>query len=44
MKYICLGLSQHPGVKNGPFEMRPAADLDEMIEESEQRRRKDIPR
>jgi hypothetical protein len=37
-------MSQHPGVKNGPFEIRPAADLDEMIKESEQRRRKDIAR
>jgi hypothetical protein len=32
-------ISQHPGVKNGPFEIRPAADLNEMIRESEQRRR-----
>jgi hypothetical protein len=31
-------MSQHPGVKAGPFEIRPAADLTEMIEESEQRR------
>ena len=37
-------MSQHPGVKNGPFEIRPAADLNEMIKESEQRRRKDIAR
>lgn len=28
----------HPGVKAGPFEIRPAADLSEMIAESEQRR------
>ena len=33
-------ISQHPGVKCGPFEIRPAADLNEMIKESEQRRRK----
>jgi hypothetical protein len=33
-------MSQHPGVKSGPFEIRPAADLNEMIKESEQRRRK----
>ena len=33
-------ISQHPGVKCGPFEIRPAADLNEMIRESEQRRRK----
>jgi hypothetical protein len=32
-------LSKHPGVKVGPWEIRPAADLSEMIRESEQRRR-----
>src|SRR3982074_1329013 len=37
-------MSKHPGVKSGPFEIRPAADLNEMIKESEQRRRKDIAR
>jgi len=37
-------ISQHPGVKSGPFEIRPAANLNEMIKESEQRRRKDIAR
>lgn len=31
-------MSRHPGVKIGPFEIRPAADLNEMIRESEQRR------
>ena len=31
-------ISKHPGVKAGPFEIRPAADLTEMIRESEQRR------
>jgi hypothetical protein len=31
-------MSKHPGVKNGPFEIRPAADLSEMIRESEKRR------
>lgn len=31
-------MSKHPGVKMGPFEIRPAADLGEMIRESEQRR------
>jgi len=30
-------MSKHPGVKAGPFEIRPA-DLSEMIRESEQRR------
>ena len=32
-------MSKHPGVKAGPFEIRPAADLNEMIRESEARRR-----
>jgi hypothetical protein len=31
-------MSRHPGVKAGPFEIRPAADLAEMIRESERRR------
>ena len=33
-------MSKHPGVKAGPFEIRPAADLTEMIRESAQRRAK----
>ena len=32
-------MSQHPGVKAGPFESRPAADLSGMIEESARRRK-----
>jgi hypothetical protein len=31
-------MSKHPGVKAGPFEIRPAADLTGMIQESEKRR------
>jgi hypothetical protein len=31
-------MSKHPGVKAGPFEIRPAADLTAMIRASEQRR------
>ncbi|MGH8642524.1 MAG: YciI family protein [Burkholderiales bacterium] len=31
-------MSKHPGVRMGPFEIRPAADLAGMIRESEQRR------
>jgi hypothetical protein len=31
-------MSKHPGVKAGPFEIRPAADLSEMVRESEGRR------
>lgn len=37
-------MSQHPGVKNGPFEIRPVADLNKMLEESNQRRGKHTPR
>ena len=37
-------MSRHPGVKAGPFEIRPAADLTEMIRESEQRRSKAMGR
>ncbi len=32
-------MSKHPGVKAGPFEIRPAADLTELIRESQRRRR-----
>ena len=31
-------MSKHPGIKIGPFEIRPAADLAEFIRESEARR------
>ena len=31
-------MSKHPGVKAGPFEIRPAADMSDMVRESEQRR------
>jgi hypothetical protein len=31
-------MSKHPGVKAGPFEIRPAADLTEAVRESERRR------
>jgi hypothetical protein len=38
-------ISQHPAVKCGtPFEIRPVADMNGMIKESEQRRRKDTAR
>jgi hypothetical protein len=33
-------MSKHPGVQAGPFEIRPAADLTEMIRDSERRRSK----
>lgn len=31
-------MSKHPGVRSGPFEIRPAADLTGMIEDSRRRR------
>ena len=34
-------MSKHPGVKAGPFEIRPAEDLSAMVTESERRRSKE---
>ena len=31
-------MSKHPGVKAGPFEIRPVENLTEMVRESERRR------
>ena len=31
-------ISKHPGLKAGPFEIRPAADMTEVVRESERRR------
>lgn len=36
-------MSKHPGVKAGPFEIRPADDLAAMIHDSEQRRSRAKP-
>ncbi|MBV8831428.1 MAG: YciI family protein [Acidobacteriaceae bacterium] len=36
-------ISRHPGLKLGPWEIRPAADLNEMMKESEQRRAQTAP-
>lgn len=36
-------MSQHPGVKSGPFEIRPVADLEAMLRESERRRSSKTP-
>ena len=33
-------MSKHPGVQYGPFEIRPAADVSGMVEESKRRRAK----
>ena len=40
LKHAIQLISQHPGVKYGPWEVRPAADLNEMICDSERRRGK----
>lgn len=40
MKEAIELMSKHPGVKNGPFEIRATADLSEMVRESERRRSK----
>jgi hypothetical protein len=38
MKHAVQLMSKHPGVKVGPFEIRPAEDLAPLIRESERRR------
>ena len=38
LKHAIELMSKHPGVGAGPFEIRPAADLTQMIRESERRR------
>ena len=40
MKHAVELMSKHPGVKMGPFEIRPAADLAPLIADSERRRGK----
>jgi hypothetical protein len=35
-------MSKHPGVKAGPFEIRPAEDLTELVRESERRRSNEL--
>jgi hypothetical protein len=40
MNHAIQLISQHPGVEMGPWEIRPAADLNAMLEESERRREK----
>ena len=37
-------VSKHPGVKVGPFEIRPVEDMTEMVRESERRRSKTVGR
>ena len=38
MKHAVELMSKHPGVKMGPFEIRPAADLTPLVQDSERRR------
>jgi hypothetical protein len=35
-------MSKHPGVKAGPFEIRPAEDLTELVRESKRRRSNEL--
>ena len=39
MNHAVQLISQHPGLRYGPWEIRPAADLNQMIAESERRRK-----
>ena len=40
LNHVIQLVSQHPGMKYGSIEIRPVADLSEMMKESEQRRRR----
>src|SRR6185295_5948332 len=46
LNHVVQLVSQQPGFKYGlgPVEIRPVADINEIMKESEQRRRKDISR
>jgi hypothetical protein len=44
LNHVIQVISQHPGMKYGLIEIRPVADLSEMMKESEQRRRKNTVR
>jgi hypothetical protein len=44
LNHVIQLISQHPGMKYGSIEIRPVADLSEIMKESEQRRRKDTSR
>ena len=39
MNHAVQLMSQHPGVRNGPFEIRPVGDMSEIIKASDERRR-----
>ena len=40
MNHAIQLISKHPGLRYGPWEIRPAADLNQMIAESEKRRKR----
>ena len=40
LNHVIQLISQHPGMKYGSIELRPVADVSEMMKESEQRRRR----
>jgi len=40
LKHAVELISKHPGVKAGPFEIRPTEDLSAIVTESERRRAK----
>jgi hypothetical protein len=42
MNHAIQLMSQHPGLRNGPWEIRPAADLNQMIAASEKRRKQAV--
>jgi hypothetical protein len=44
LNHVIQLISQHPGMKYGSIEIRPVADLSEIIKESERRRRKNPSR
>ena len=44
LNHVIQLISQHPGMKYGSIEIRPVADLSEIMKESEQRRRKESSR
>jgi hypothetical protein len=41
LDHAVQGVSQHPALKFGPWEIRPAGNLNAMVEESKRRRGKD---
>jgi hypothetical protein len=40
MNHAVQLMGQHPGLRNGPWEIRPAGDLSEIMKASEQRRKR----